>query len=36
MMHDVYRDLAGGYSCRRCSLWARFKSLLDWLSCPPE
>ena len=35
MGHDVYRDLAGGFSCRRCSLWARFRTLFALLSCPP-
>ena len=36
MSHDVFRDTEGGFSCRRCSLWARFRSMFDWLSCPPE
>ena len=35
MMHDVYRDLADGYSCHRCSLWARVRAMFDLLPCPP-
>ena len=34
MGHDVYVT-EPGFSCRRCSLWARFRSIFDWWSCPP-
>ena len=33
--HDVYRDTEGGFSCHRCTLWARAKSMFDLLPCPP-
>ena len=26
---------AQGYACRRCSLWARIRSLFSLLPCPP-
>ena len=35
MSHDVFRDTEGGFSCRRCSLWARFRALFALLTCPP-
>ena len=35
MNHDVYRDTEGGFSCHRCTLWARNLALFALLSCPP-
>ena len=32
--HDVYAT-EPGFSCRRCTLWARAKSMFDLLPCPP-
>ena len=37
--HEVYvtdgKTEPQGYACRRCSLWARIRSLFSLLSCPP-
>ena len=37
--HEVYATdgevEAVGFACRRCTLWARVRSLFDLLSCPP-
>ena len=32
--HDIYESNPG-FSCRRCTLWARAKSMFDLLLCPP-
>ena len=37
--HDIYStdgtSEAAGFACRRCTLWARIRSLFSLLSCPP-